>query len=124
MKFLQKLGKAIMLPVACLPLCGILMGLGYLMCPSTMQGGEAAGFIPMLGMFLVKAGSALIDNIAILFAVGVGVGMGAGVGVEVGAGVGVRVGIGVSVGVFSGVGSDGGSDVASGICADAVSTAS
>ena len=75
MKFLQKLGKAIMLPVACLPLCGILMGLGYLMCPATMQGGEAAGFIPMLGMFLVKAGSALIDNIAILFAVGVGVGM-------------------------------------------------
>ena len=75
MKFLQKLGKAIMLPVACLPLCGILMGLGYLMCPATMQGGEAAGFIPMVGMFLVKAGSALIDNIAILFAVGVGVGM-------------------------------------------------
>ena len=64
-----------MLPVACLPLCGILMGLGYLMCPATMQGGEAAGFIPMAGMFLVKAGSALIDNIAILFAVGVGVGM-------------------------------------------------
>ena len=26
MKYLQKLGKAIMLPVACLPLCGILMG--------------------------------------------------------------------------------------------------
>ena len=75
MKFLQKLGKAIMLPVACLPLCGILMGLGYLMCPATMQGGEAAGLIPMVGMFLVKAGSALIDNIAILFAVGVGVGM-------------------------------------------------
>lgn len=64
-----------MLPVACLPLCGILMGLGYLMCPATMQGGEAVGFIPMAGMFLVKAGSALIDNIAILFAVGVGVGM-------------------------------------------------
>ena len=75
MKFLQKLGKAIMLPVACLPLCGILMGIGYLMCPATMQGGEAAGLIPMGGMFLVKAGSALIDNIAILFAVGVGVGM-------------------------------------------------
>ena len=27
MKFLQKLGKALMLPVACLPICGILMGL-------------------------------------------------------------------------------------------------
>ena len=28
MKFLQKLGKALMLPVAVLPICGILMGLG------------------------------------------------------------------------------------------------
>lgn len=28
MKFLQKLGKALMLPVAVLPICGILMGIG------------------------------------------------------------------------------------------------
>ena len=75
MKYLQKLGKAIMLPVACLPLCGILMGVGYLLCPASMQGGEMTGLIPMIGMFLVKAGGALIDNIAVLFAVGVGVGM-------------------------------------------------
>ena len=75
MKFLQKLGKAIMLPVACLPLCGILMGVGYLLCPTSMQGGDVVGVLPLLGMFLVKAGSALIDNIAILFAVGIGVGM-------------------------------------------------
>lgn len=27
MKFLQKLGKALMLPVAVLPICGILMGI-------------------------------------------------------------------------------------------------
>lgn len=40
MKWLQKLGKALMLPVACLPICGILMGIGYLMCPATMQGGD------------------------------------------------------------------------------------
>ena len=64
-----------MLPVACLPLCGILMGLGYLLCPTSMQGGDVTGFVPLLGMFLVKAGSALIDNIAVLFAVGIGVGM-------------------------------------------------
>lgn len=75
MKYLQKLGKAIMMPVACLPLCGILMGVGYLLCPASMQGGEMTGVIPMIGMFLVKAGGALIDNIAVLFAVGVGVGM-------------------------------------------------
>ena len=75
MKYLQKLGKSIMLPVACLPLCGLLMGLGYLLCPASMQGGDISGLAPMVGMFLVKAGGALIDHIALLFAVGIGVGM-------------------------------------------------
>ena len=75
MKFLQKLGKSLMLPVACLPICGILMGLGYWMCPATMQGGEINGIIQQIGFYLVKAGGALIDNMAILFAIGIGVGM-------------------------------------------------
>ena len=75
MKFLQKLGKALMLPVAVLPICGILMGIGYLLCPATMQGGDIEGVVPLIGLFLVKAGGALIDNMAILFAIGVGVGM-------------------------------------------------
>ena len=74
MKYLQKLGKSLMLPVACLPICGILMGIGYALCPATMQGGDIAGFLPKLGFFLVKAGGALIDNMAILFVIGVGVG--------------------------------------------------
>ena len=75
MKYLQKLGKSLMLPVACLPICGILMGIGYALCPATMQGGDIVGFLPKLGFFLVKAGGALIDNMAILFVIGVGVGM-------------------------------------------------
>ena len=75
MKFLQKLGKALMLPVACLPICGILMGLGYALCPSTMQGGDVVGIVQQIGFYLVKAGGALIDNMAILFAIGIGVGM-------------------------------------------------
>ena len=75
MKFLQKLGKALMLPVAVLPICGILMGIGYYLCPATMQGGDIEGVKNLIGFFLVKAGSALIDNMAILFAIGVGVGM-------------------------------------------------
>ena len=75
MKFVQKLGKALMLPVACLPICGILMGLGYAMCPSTMQGGDVTGVVQQIGFFLVKAGGALIDHMALLFAIGVGVGM-------------------------------------------------
>ncbi len=75
MKHLQKLGKALMLPVASLPICGILMGLGYALCKQTMQGGEITGFVNLLGFFLVKAGGALIDNMALLFVIGVGVGM-------------------------------------------------
>ena len=75
MKFLQKLGNALMLPVAFLPICGILMGFGYRLCPATMQGGDIQGAVDLIGLFLVKAGGALIDNMAILFAIGVGVGM-------------------------------------------------
>ena len=64
-----------MLPVACLPICGILMGIGYALCPATMQGGEVTGILQQIGYYLVKAGGALIDNMAILFAIGIGVGM-------------------------------------------------
>ena len=82
MKHLQKLGSALMLPVACLPVCGILMGLGYLLCPAYMMGDWAAslgyatsGLAYSVGFFLIKAGGALIDNMAILFAIGTAVGL-------------------------------------------------
>ena len=76
MKYLQKLGKAMMLPVAALPICGILMGLGYALAPAAMgAAGATEGFAYVLGVFLIKAGAALIDNMAILFAIGVGVGL-------------------------------------------------
>ena len=64
-----------MLPVACLPVCGILMGIGYALSPATMQGGDITGAAAIIGFFLIKAGAALIDNMSWLFAVGVGVGM-------------------------------------------------
>ena len=79
MKFFQKLGKSLMLPVACLPVCGILMGIGYILAPAAMagevQGFTAGGLSYSIGLFLIKAGGALIDNMSWLFAVGVGVGM-------------------------------------------------
>ena len=76
MKHLQKLGKAMMLPVAALPICGILMGLGYAFDPAAMgAAGATEGFLYALGVFLIKAGAALIDNMAILFAIGVGFGL-------------------------------------------------
>ena len=52
-----------------------LMGIGYALCPATMQGGDITGILEQIGFFLVKAGGALIDHMAILFAIGVGVGM-------------------------------------------------
>ena len=76
MKSLQKLGKALMLPVAVLPICGILMGLGYALAPAVMgAAGATEGFAYVLGFFLIKAGAAVIDNMALLFAIGVAVGL-------------------------------------------------
>ena len=75
MKYLQKLGKALMLPVSVMPICGLLMGLGYCLCPAAMQGGEITGIWADIGYFLIRAGGALIDHIAWLFAIGVGIGM-------------------------------------------------
>ena len=75
MKFLQKLGKSLMLPVAVLPICGLLMGIGYFLCPSTMQGGTGAGLAQIIGFLLVKAGCVLIDHMQLLFVTGVAVGM-------------------------------------------------
>ena len=83
MKKLQKLGSALMLPVAVLPICGILMGLGYLLCPAYMMGGDWAaslghatsGLAYSIGYVMIKAGGALIDNMAWLFAIGVAVGL-------------------------------------------------
>jgi PTS system N-acetylglucosamine-specific IIC component len=69
MRHLQKLGKSLMLPVACLPVAAILMGLGYWIDPTGWGANNVAA------AFLLKAGSAIIDNMAILFAIGVGVGM-------------------------------------------------
>lgn len=69
MKYLQRLGKSLMLPVAALPVASILMGIGYWIDPSGWGANNVAA------AFLLKAGGALIDNMAILFAIGVGVGM-------------------------------------------------
>ena len=69
MKYLQRLGKSLMLPVACLPVAAILMGIGYWIDPNGW------GANNVVAAFLIKAGGALIDNMAILFAIGVGVGM-------------------------------------------------
>ncbi|MGY3716977.1 N-acetylglucosamine-specific PTS transporter subunit IIBC [Sutcliffiella cohnii] len=69
MKYLQSIGRSLMLPVAVLPAAAILMGIGYWIDPSGW-GSESA-----TAAFLIKAGSSIIDNIPILFAVGIALGM-------------------------------------------------
>ena len=69
MKYLQKLGKALMLPVAALPVCGILYGIGYWIDPAGW------GANSVISAFCIKAASSVIDNMGILFAVGVAVGL-------------------------------------------------
>lgn len=67
--YLQKIGKALMVPVAVLPAAAVLMGIGYWIDPVGWGANSA------LAAFLIKAGAAIIDNMAILFAVGVSYGM-------------------------------------------------
>lgn len=69
MKYLQRLGKSLMLPVACLPVAAILQGIGYWIDPNGW------GANSVIAAFLLKAGGVLIDQMAILFAIGVAVGM-------------------------------------------------
>lgn len=67
--YLQKIGKALMVPVAVLPAAAILMGIGYWIDPTGW------GANSQLAAFLIKAGAAIIDNMPILFAIGVAFGL-------------------------------------------------
>lgn len=68
-KYFQRLGRSLMLPVAVLPAAAILLGIGYGIDPSGWGAGSP------VAAFLIKAGGSIIDNMAILFAVGVALGM-------------------------------------------------
>ena len=67
MKFFQRLGRSIMLPVAVLPVAAILMGIGNWI-------DKAAGE-NIVSAFLLAAGGAILDNMALLFAIGISIGM-------------------------------------------------
>nr|WP_284677615.1 N-acetylglucosamine-specific PTS transporter subunit IIBC [Serratia marcescens] len=66
---MQKVGRALMVPVATLPAAAILMGVGYWIDPVGWGGDNA------LAAFFIKSGSAIIDNMSVLFAIGVAYGM-------------------------------------------------
>ncbi len=69
MKFFQRLGRSLMLPVAVLPVAAILSGIGYWILTATGNDANLAG------VFFQTAGGALLDNLPLLFAIGVSLGM-------------------------------------------------
>ena len=64
---MQKMGKSLMLPVACMPAAGILLGIG--------GNAEVAKFLPeIVAKIMTEAGLGVFANMALLFAIGVALG--------------------------------------------------
>jgi glucose PTS system EIICBA or EIICB component len=81
---LQKVGKALMLPVAILPAAGILLAFGNALQNPTLL--DLAPFfhnhgVEMVAKIMEQAGSVIFGNLALLFAVGVAIGLAGGEGV-------------------------------------------
>ncbi|MGH2316180.1 glucose-specific PTS transporter subunit IIBC [Planococcus sp. SE5232] len=81
---LQKVGKALMLPVALLPAAGILLAFGTSFAQESFL--EAVPFmgadwIQSLLFVMAEAGGVIFDNLPLLFAVGVAIGLAGGDGV-------------------------------------------
>ncbi|MEH7085962.1 glucose-specific PTS transporter subunit IIBC [Neobacillus drentensis] len=81
---LQKVGKALMLPVAILPAAGILLAIGNALQNPTLI--DLAPFLDNSGIAMVakimeQAGSVIFGNLSLLFAVGVAIGLAGGEGV-------------------------------------------
>ncbi|CAM2846634.1 glucose-specific PTS transporter subunit IIBC [Paenibacillus sediminis] len=81
---LQKVGKALMLPVAILPAAGLLLGIGNMLVnPDFIAYLPAlnAHWVQALATVMMNAGQIVFDNLSLLFAVGVAVGLAGGEGV-------------------------------------------
>lgn len=75
--FLQKIGKSLMLPVASLPAAAILLRFGSIDYIKEFHlGATVGGFINQyIAPFLLAGGSAIFDNLALIFAVGIALGL-------------------------------------------------
>lgn len=69
MNYLQRLGKSLMLPVSVMPIAALLKGIGYWIDPFGW------GSNNLIAAFLIESGTAIIDNLPLLFAVGIAIGM-------------------------------------------------
>jgi len=71
-QYMQKIGRSLMLPVATLPIAALFMGIGYWIDPNVLSSGTN---VNLLAALLLKAGGAILDNLGLLFALGLAVGM-------------------------------------------------
>lgn len=81
---LQKVGKAIMLPIAILPAAGLLLGIGNaLQNPDMIAKAPflANEIIAKIAMVMEASGGIVFDNLSLLFAVGIAIGLAGGEGV-------------------------------------------
>ncbi|MDN4618807.1 glucose-specific PTS transporter subunit IIBC [Paenibacillus sp. PsM32] len=81
---LQKVGRALMLPVAILPAAGLLLGFGNMLVnPDFLQYIPAlnAHWVQITATVMMNSGQIVFDNLSLLFAVGVAVGLAGGEGV-------------------------------------------
>ncbi len=79
---LQRVGRSFMLPIALLPVAGLLLGIGSSFTnPTTLETYRLSGFIYEGGILytildiMSKTGSVVFDNLPLLFAMGVAIGM-------------------------------------------------
>lgn len=68
--FLQKIGKALMLPVAVLPVAGILLGVG-----SGLMNAEVSWLPKVIPEIMAFSGGAIFDNMPLIFAIGTALGL-------------------------------------------------
>ncbi|MCL6602605.1 MAG: glucose-specific PTS transporter subunit IIBC [Paenibacillus sp.] len=81
---LQRVGKALMLPVAILPAAGLLLGIGNMLVnPDFLQYVPALenNTVQAIANVLMNSGQVVFNNLALLFAVGVAIGLAGGEGV-------------------------------------------
>lgn len=103
---LQKVGKALMTPVAILPAAGILLALGNAMKnPDLVRRIPAleTGWLPMISDVMEQSGGIVFANLALLFAVGVAIGLAKGDGVAALAAIIGFLVMNVTMGVLLGV---------------------
>ncbi|MGY0164843.1 N-acetylglucosamine-specific PTS transporter subunit IIBC [Lactococcus petauri] len=68
-EYMQKMGRSLMLPVATLPVAALFTGIGYWIDPTGW------GANNVLAAFMIQAGQAILNNLGLLFAVGLAFGM-------------------------------------------------